>query len=119
LMDLSYLYWVFNSKRAEFFADPPVDAGPGVDVVVACLAEMRAIARRWGARFHVLAHLHLRGLAVITAPQWADFLNRSGATDITERLRSSGGPDLVAYDGTHWNAAGHRRVAALLKEMLK
>jgi hypothetical protein len=49
---------------------------------------------------------------------WADFLHRSGAVDITPRLRAMKGSNPLSYDRGHWSAAGHRLVAAILKERL-
>ncbi len=117
LMDVSYLYWLVNSKIAERMRDTVYDPSRGIDVVVACLAAMREAAARRGARFHVLVH-HLVEIAPLSESQWADFRRRAGATDITARLRPPDGPDPIGYDGFHWNGAGHRRVAALLKERL-
>jgi hypothetical protein len=117
LMDLSYLYWLVNSKLAEHTVHPRLDPAAGIDLVVACLAAMREEAARRGARFHVLVH-HLVEVSPLTESQWADFRRRAGATDITERLRQPNGPDPIGYDRFHWSAAGHRLVAALVKEQL-
>jgi lysophospholipase L1-like esterase len=117
LMDLSYLYWLVNSKIAERKSHGPHDPAAGIDVVVACLAAMREAATRRGARFHVLTH-HLVEIAPMADSRWADFLRRSGAIDITERIRLPSNPDPIGYDRFHWSVAGHQRVAALLKERL-
>jgi lysophospholipase L1-like esterase len=117
LMDVSYLYWLVNSKIAERARDISYDPSKGIDIVVACLAAMREAATRRGARFHVLVH-HLVEVAPMTESQWADFRRHTGATDITKRLRPPNGPDPIGYDRFHWNVAGHRRVAAILKERL-
>jgi lysophospholipase L1-like esterase len=118
LMDVSYLYWLANSKLAAHFHDAPKDPRAGIDVVVACLTAMRAAAMRRGARLHVLVH-HLIKIHPLTDSQWADFRHRTGATDITERLRTEDVPAPIGYDRFHWSAAGHRRVAALVKEQLE
>ena len=78
---------------------------------------MRDIAARRGARIHLLAHRHLRKSGRFSQSAWADFLERAGAMDITPRLQSMKGADPVAYDGGHWSAAGHREVAAIVKEL--
>ena len=78
-MDISYLYWLVNSKIAERKSHGPHDPAAGIDVVVACLAEMREAATRRGARFHVLTH-HLVEIAPMAESRWADFLRRSGAS---------------------------------------
>jgi hypothetical protein len=117
LMDLSFLYWLVNSKLAERVDRGPLDATAGIDVVVSCLATMREAAARRGARFHVLVH-HLVEVAPMAQSRWADFLKRANATDITERLRPPDGPDPISYDRFHWNIAGHKRVAAIVKERL-
>ena len=119
LMDVSSLYWLINSKRALFFKDPePLVAG-GSEVVLACVEAMREITTRRGARFHLLAHRHLRGLKPFPEEVWVDFLQRSGATDITPSLRAMKADDPIGYDGGHWSAAGHRLVASLVKERLE
>jgi len=55
-MDMSYLYWLVNSKIAEHTVHARLDPAAGIDVVVACLAAMRDAATRRGARFHALVH---------------------------------------------------------------
>jgi len=119
LMDLSSLYWLINSKRALLFKKPEPDVAGGSEAVLACTAAMRDIATRRGARFHLLAHRHLRGLKPFPESVWADFLHRSGAMDITPRLRAMKGRSPLGYDGGHWSAAGHQLVAALVKERLE
>jgi hypothetical protein len=118
LMDLSSLYWLVNSKRALLFKDPEPECAGGMDVVVACLAAMRELAAQRGSHLHVLAHQHLRKPRSFPEGMWADFLHRSGAIDITPHLRSLQGSDPISYDGGHWSAAGHRRVATFVKELL-
>jgi len=119
LMDLSSLYWLINSKRALLFKSPEPPVAGGTEVVLACVEGMRDLAVGRGARFHLLAHRHLRGLKPFPESVWLEFLRRSGAEDITPRLRAMKGADPLAYDRGHWSAAGHRLVAALLKERLK
>jgi lysophospholipase L1-like esterase len=118
LMDLSYLYWLVNSKFAERLDRGFLDPTAGIDVVVACLAAMREAASRRGARFHVLVH-HLVEVAPMPKARLADFLKRANATDITERLRPPNAPNPISYDRFHWNLAGHQRVAAIVKERLE
>ena len=67
----------------------------------------------------MLAHHHLRGVRPFSDSVWADFIRRSGATDITPSLRAMKGSDPVGYDGGHWSAAGHRLVASIVKERLE
>jgi hypothetical protein len=119
LMDLSALYWLINSKRALFFKDREPDVAGGSEVILACTQAMKDTARRRGARLHLLAHRHLRGVKPFAESVWADFINRSDATDITPRLRAMKGANPLSYDGGHWSAAGHRLVASLLKERLE
>jgi lysophospholipase L1-like esterase len=118
LMDVSYLYWLVNSKIAERIDRGRLEPAAGIDVVVACLAAMREAAAKRGARFHVLVH-HLVKVAPMPQPLLANFLKRANATDITERLRSPNAPDPISYDRFHWNPAGHQRVAAIVKERLE
>jgi hypothetical protein len=117
LMDVSYLYWLVNSKYAEHFHDARLQPEGGVDLVAACLAAIGDVARRRGARVHVLVH-HLVEVAPLSELRWADFRRRTGATDITEQLRNEGGPDPIGYDRFHWSPRGHRLVAALVRERL-
>jgi hypothetical protein len=117
LMDISYLYWLVRSKIAERVGRHPYDPSKGIDVVVACIGALREAAARRGARLHVLAH-HLVPIAPLSESQWADFQRRTGALDITERLRERDGADPVGYDGFHWSVAGHKRVASIVKERL-
>jgi len=118
LMDVSYLYWLVNSKHAEFFG--PGSRGPaaGIDIVVACVAAMRDVATRRGARFHVLVH-HLTEPFPMSESQWAEIRHRSGGTDITDRLRPPSGASPLAYDQHHWSPEVNRRAAAIVKEQLE
>jgi hypothetical protein len=118
LMDVSYLFWFVNSKCAENFYPAIVDPAPGIDLVVACVAEMRAVAARHGARLHVLVH-HLIKIAPLSEEQWSDVLRRTGGIDITGRLGPPGEPDPIGYDRYHWNLAGQKRVAAIVREQLE
>jgi len=119
LMDRSYLFWLVNSKwvfvSGKHFPDP---AG-GRDLVAACLAAMRDLAVRRGARFHVFAHHFLQKREPFADSLWTEFLRRVGAKDITPRLRASKGLGLLGYDGGHWSSAGHRLVAQIVKEDLE
>lgn len=117
LMDVSYLYWLVRSKIAERVGRHTYDPSKGIDVVVACIRAMREAAARRGARLHVLAH-HLVPIAPLSESQWADFRRRTGAFDITERLRELNGLNPIGYDGFHWSVAGHKRVASIVKERL-
>jgi hypothetical protein len=119
LMDRSYLYWLVNSKwvftSGKVFPEP---AG-GRDLVAACLAAMRDLAVRRGARFHVFAHHFLQKREPFADSLWTEFLRRVRATDITPRLRASKGLGMLGYDGGHWSAAGHRLVAQIVKDDLE
>jgi hypothetical protein len=117
LMDASYFYWLANSQLAAHFGPPIPDPGAGSDLVIACLAAMHDAATRRGARLHVLVH-HLGKAWPTTESWWSDFRQRTGATDITERLSPPDGSNPFAYDGHHWSAAVNQRVAALIKERL-
>jgi hypothetical protein len=118
-MDISALYWLGNSKRALIFKAPEPHPAGGIELVVACLSAMRRVVEERGARFHVLAHRHLRRPEDISEAQWKGFLQRTGGVDMTPRLRRTNGPDLVGYDNNHWNAVGHAYVAALVNEQLE
>jgi hypothetical protein len=119
LMDVSYLYWVFNGKRAPYFGGPRVDPVQGIDMVVACLSSMRDLTARRGGRFHVLAHHYIGRPEPFAQSAWSGFLHRTGATDITPRLRAEDGVDLLCYDRGHWSPAGHRLVARIVREELE
>jgi hypothetical protein len=117
LMDISCFYWLANSQRALRFHEDMNNPAPGGDIIVACVAAMRETTIRRGARFHALVH-HLREFWPASSEWWMDFASRCGGTDITERLRLPGGVNCFCYDGHHWNAEVHQRVASLTKELL-
>ncbi len=117
LMDLSYFYWLANSQYALRFAPQVQEPLAGSDLIIACAAAMRDAATRRGARIHVLVH-HLREFFPATQSWWEDFARRAGGTDITERLRLPNGANPFVYDGHHWNAEVHKRVAAVVKQRL-
>jgi hypothetical protein len=79
---------------------------------------MRDVARRRGARFHVLAH-DFKSIPPVPDSVWAEFRRRSGALDITDRLRPPDGADPLAYDRLHWSPEVNRRAAAIVKERLE
>ena len=122
LMNVSYLYWLVNSKQAELFGPGPRDPADGIDIVVACLAAMRDIATRRGAGFHVLIQ-HLRELPKEHPPmgesRWAEVRDRTGGTDITDRLRPPNGASPFGYDNHHLSPEVNHRVAAIVKERLE
>lgn len=118
LMDISYTYWFFNSKRGFLFARHDPEPEGGIDVVIASLEAMREIAAQRGAHFHILVHDRLRNPESFHHPIWDDYMRRSGVTDITEYIRAPANPDPVGYDGLHWSAEGHQRVAAFMKKRL-
>ena len=97
------------------FAHPNPSLEAGIDLVVTSLHMMRRLAKTWGVRFHILAHYGLRGQPPFNKSIWECFLNQSGAIDITKRILAFDGPDPVGYDGGHWSAEGHRRVASIIK----
>lgn len=116
LMDVSRLVWLVNSKCSMIFARPNPPAEAGRDLVVACLQAMRRVAEARGAQLHILAHHRLRGPLPFSPSLWNDFLQRAGATDITERLRTTAGPDPIGPDGGHWSAAGNALAAQIVFE---
>jgi hypothetical protein len=120
LMDVSYLYWILNGKRA-FLMDrnPSIDPVRGIDVVVECLSTMREMAARRGARFHVIAHHYIGRPDPFAASAWSEFLQRASARDITPLLHCENDWELICYDGGHWSPKGHRLVAKILKEHLE
>jgi hypothetical protein len=118
LMDYSYLYWLLNSKWSLIAKEVEPDSVEGVEVVHACVAAMRDLATRRGAHFHVLAHRNLSWRRPFSDSQWADFVYRSGATDITPGLMAMK-EAAIAYDGGHWSPAGHGHVATIVKALLK
>jgi hypothetical protein len=120
LMDVSYLYWILNGKRAFFMeSDTGVDPVRGIDMVVECLSAMRNMATERGARFHVLAHHYIGRPEPFAASAWTEFLQRASATDITRLLRGEKESDLLCYDGGHWSAKGHQLVAQIIKSRLE
>jgi hypothetical protein len=117
LMDVSYFYWLVNSKRAEYLTALPDDVTAGTDLVLACLTAMREAVVRRGARFHVMAH-HLREPSPMGDAWWLEFARRAGGKDITQLLRPPDQVPLFAYDRHHWSAAVNRRAALIVKEEL-
>jgi hypothetical protein len=118
LMDVSRLYGLLNGKRDFLLKDRDPDGADGVELVIACLESMRALAKIRGARFHVLAHRYLRNPGQFLDRPWDDFVKRAGAQDITPLLGSMTESDPIGYDGGHWSPAGHRLVATIVKEQL-
>jgi hypothetical protein len=118
LMDVSRLVWLLRSQAtlALRAPDPPVEAG--VDRVLASLATLRDVAEKRGAALHVLVHHRLGAPRALAAESEKRFLDASGAIDITERIRAGSGADPVGTDGAHWSAEGHRRVAAIVADVL-
>jgi hypothetical protein len=121
VMDVSYLFWLVNSKYAEYIHKGPTDPSAGTELVIACLANMRDVATRRGARFHVFVHhmKHPNEISPMPDSWWADFSRRAEAIDITERLPPPDGADPFCYDRHHWSKAVHERAAALVKERLE
>jgi lysophospholipase L1-like esterase len=118
LMDVSELFWLVNSKRALIVSRPPPDPAPGIPLVSACVREMRQVCKEHKARFSALAHRHLRAREQLSAADWQRFLGSAAAEDITDAIKQPLKPDPVGYDGSHWSAEGHRRVANLLRQRL-
>ncbi len=118
LMDVSCLYWLLNSKYAEYVFKGPDQPALGLDLVVACVEAMRDTVRRRGARLHVLAH-HLKELQPLGDSRWAEFCRRVDAADITEALRPPDGSDVFCYDHHHWSIAVHRCAADIIKARLE
>jgi hypothetical protein len=116
LKDVSFLYSFLCNRWSSLVTVMPPEAEGGVDLAIACLEEMRRLSTARQARFHVLVHRRLEG-QIVEARLWQDFLRKSGAVDITERLRAQG-PDVIGYDGGHWSAAGHQLVATIVKETI-
>jgi hypothetical protein len=118
LMDVSALYLLVASTIGKKTYVEMPDPGAGIDLVIACLAAMRDAATRRGARFHVLAH-HVTKLPPVSDSVWAEFRRRSGATDITERLRPPSGASPLLYDRMHWSAEVNKRAAEIVRERLE
>jgi lysophospholipase L1-like esterase len=117
LMDISRFFWLANNKLATL--KPPPDTAAGIPLVSACMREMRQVCKEHKARFSALAYRHLRGQNQVGAADWQRFLSSAAAEDITDAIKQPAVPDPVGYDGTHWSAEGHRRVASLLQQRLE
>ena len=117
LMDISRLAWLINSKRSSFFKPVDVPMDSGIDLVVACLNAIRTLADNKGVRLNIFAHRRLQGSA-INDSLWKEFLDKSKVIDITEAIRADSGPNPVGFDGAHWSAEGHRRVAVLIQKFI-
>lgn len=119
LMDMSRLFWLVRSKLALLTANDSPPPERGVELVLACLGEMRRLAETRAVRLHVFAHHYLRLAGPIFPDSvWQRFLDRSGAVDMTERLRASKGPDPVGTDGAHWSPAGNELVTDIVVKAL-
>lgn len=118
MMDSSDLYWFVNSKRGFLFAGPNLDAQGGVEIVISALDEIRRVAERKGARFHVLFHDRLNESKPFSQPRWDAYARDAGVINITKDLRLPAEPDPIGYDGLHWSAEGHRRVSTIVKDLL-
>jgi hypothetical protein len=118
LMDMSRLFWLLRSKLALLTAHASPPPERGVDLVLACLGEMRRLAETRGARLHIFAHHHLRSGPIFADSIWQRFLDQSGAVDMTDRLRASNGPDPVGTDGAHWSPAGNELVTEIVVKSL-
>jgi len=118
LMDVSRLVWLLRSQASLALRspDPPLEAG--VDLVLGSLATLRGVAGQHGASLYILVHHRLRARRVLSPQTEKKFLESSGAIDITERIGEGSGGDPVGSDGAHWSAEGHRRVAAIVQEVV-
>jgi hypothetical protein len=118
LMDMSRLFWLVRSKVALLTAHDSPAPEQGVELVLACLGEMRRLAETRGARLHIFAHHHLRNSPMFPDSIWQRFLDLSGAIDMTSRLRASNGPDPIGTDGAHWSPAGNELVTEIVAKSL-
>jgi len=116
-MDVSRLVWLLRSKWTLSWRAPDPPLEPGIDLVVGSLATLREVAQRQQISLHVLLHHRVGAEPALFAASAKRFLDASGAVDITGRIRSGPG-DPIGGDGAHWSAEGHRRVAAIVEEML-
>lgn len=119
LMDDSRLFWLLNSKLGLISSHSTPSFDNGIDLVLACLQSMRQLAESKGAQIHIFAYHRLAGPPTLSESGRERFLARSGAIDLTERVRAFQGPNPIGSDGTHWSPAGNALVADTLLEFLK
>ena len=117
LMDISWFFWLANYKLAP--VKPLPETAAGIPLVSACVREMRQVCKEHKARFSALAYRHLRAQEQLSAADWQRFLGSAAAEDITDAIKQPVMPDPIGYDGLHWSAEGHRRVASLLQQLLE
>ena len=110
LMDTSRLGWLIQSKWALISSPRGPPAASGIPLVRACLEAMRTVAETRSARLHIFGARHALE-PKMDQVSWNKFIRLSEAVD-TDRIR---GANVVSYDGGHWNAEGHRQLAALIK----
>ena len=122
LMDHSHLVWLVRSKITYRFRPPEVRPESGVDVVVACLEEIRRVGRAHHARVQVVAHRQLGPpyghASEMSDELWREFIQKSGALDMTESIRAGPGPAPIGFDGLHWSVEGTRRAADAIRGAL-
>jgi len=118
LMDMSRLFWLVRSKLALLTVHDSPPPERGVDLVLACLGEMRRLSETRGAQLHIFAHHHLWSKPIFPDSIWKRFLDQSGAIDMTDRLRASNEPDPVGTDGGHWSPAGNELVTEIIVKSL-
>lgn len=119
LMDHSRLVWLVRSKVANIPAPVRIEADSGVKVVLACLSAIRGLGEANGARVHIFAHRRANQPSSLTDSVWGDFVARAGAMDITHlflKAPNVGGMSPIGFDGVHWSAEGHRRLAMLIQK---
>lgn len=114
LMDYSRLAWLVRSKAANLRKPRAIDSDSGTELVLACLGGIRRLGEASGARVHVFAYRLPKRRSTVSDSVWHEVLARAGALDLTEAVRSAPGPSPIGFDGVHWSAEGHRRVASVI-----
>jgi DNA-binding CsgD family transcriptional regulator len=118
LMDISRLFWLLNSKRAQIFAPTELRSEDGVGIVLACLKTMRLVAEARNTQLRVFAYRRLKDPQLISSLEWRDFVVRAGAADLTDCIRAAQGANPIGPDGLHWSAVGNGLVAKIVSKSL-
>ena len=120
VMDRSRLVWLARTQLMYRLRPLPIPTASGVDIVVACLDEIRRVGRQHDARVHLFAYRPIERPVGrderVSDALWAGFIARSGAIDLTGAVRVGEGPSPIGFDRLHWSAEGNRRATEAILE---
>ena len=122
LMDASRLVWLARSKIKYSVRPPEAPHDRGLELTVACVREIERLGHAHNARVYVFAHRQLGPphghTSEVSDPVWSEFVQQTGARDITAAIRAGPGATPIGFDGLHWSAEGARRATeAILRSL--